>query len=304
MRRGRAVCSRFVSISDALHQRCRLGRIVAVALKIDAGPVRGRIRGRILTHGAVTKSHWVAMKTGLCSALVVTSVVVVAACGGSAPPVKTSKSSEPSHAGVASQGSSLTEDNAEVPERCIKRKGACLPPVKWAEKLCQDVYPDVALYMFRKGSPWERFYMRTGLNAVNGWGSTIAEDLVRGEEVIPINYRGNKDGFVVQGSEGTFDVLRWNGSCVTLDLAEVTKDQPGAPKVPRIEWRALSEPVQEALMADNRVASAVRSRQKECRGATIGRVTAECERLDRELGSVIARYVRDGGGVPLPPSHP
>lgn len=245
------------------------------------------------------------MNLGVRLGLVVTSVVVAAACGGSAPPVKTSKSSEPDDVRVASRGSSLTEDSADgVPSRCIKRKGACLPPVKWAEKLCQDVYPDVALYMFRKGSPWDRYYMRTGLNAVNGWGSTIAEDLVTGEEVIPINYRGNKEGFVVEGSEGTFDVLRWNGSCVTLDLAEVTKNRPGTPKVSRIEWRSLSDSVQKALLADNRVASAVHSRQKECRGATIGKVTAECERLDRELGSVIARYVRDGGGVPVPAHHP
>lgn len=237
--------------------------------------------------------------------LLLTSVVLTVACGGTAPSVKTSKSSEPDDVLVASRESRLTdEDSAGVPSKCIKRKGACLPPVKWAEKLCQDVYPDVALYMFRKGSPYDRFYMRTGLNAVNGWGSTVAEDLVKGEEVIPINYRGNKEGFVVEGSEGTFDVLRWNGSCVTLDLSEVTKARPSMPKVSRIEWRSLSEPVQQALMSDNRIASAVRSRQKECRGATIGRVTAECERLDRELGSVIAEFVRDVGRVPSPPVHP
>src|SRR5690606_4584123 len=137
-----------------------------------------------------------------------------------------------------------------------------------------------------------------------GWGHTVAEDLIQGEEVIPINFRGQKDGFVVEGSQGTFDVIRWNGSCVTLDLAEVTKDRPGTPKSSRIEWRSLSDQVQNALMEDARVSQAVRMRQKECRGATIGRVTAECERLDRELGTVIARYVRDGGGVPLPPIHP
>ncbi len=244
------------------------------------------------------------MKTVLRFGLVCVSVAFAAACGGSAPAVKTSKSSEPDDVGLASKESGLTESKEAVPSKCIKRKGACLPPVKWAEKLCQDVYPDVALYMFRKGSPWDRYYMRTGLNAVNGWGTTIAEDLVQGEEVIPINFRGQKDGFVVEGSQGTFDVLRWNGSCVTLDLAEVTKDRPGAPKVSRIEWRSLSDQVQSALMEDSRVAQAVNARQRECRGATIGKVSAECERLDRELGTVIARYVRDGGGIPLPPIHP
>lgn len=236
---------------------------------------------------------------------VITLAVTVAACGGGAGPAKVAKHDDGNVRSVATQDSELAHHEAEpVPSKCVKRKGACLPPVKWAERLCQDVYPDVALYMFREGSPWVRYYMRTGLNAVNGWGATIDENLVQGEEVIPINYRGQKDGLVVEGSEGTFDVLRWNGSCVTLDLAEVTKDRPGAPKTSSIEWRSLSEPVKDALLQDQTVAEAVRGRQRECKGASIGRVTAECVRLDRNLGTVIAKYVRNGGGVPVPPTHP
>jgi hypothetical protein len=236
----------------------------------------------------------------------VTLAVTLAACGGPTP-AKVAKQSDGDVAEVevATQESGLEQKASEpVPNKCVKRKGACLPPVKWAERLCQDVYPDLALYMFREGSPWARFYMRTGLNAVNGWGSTLDENLVQGEEVIPINYRGQKDGLVVEGSEGTFDVLRWNGSCVTLDLAEVTKDRPGAPKTSTIDWRSLSGSVQEALLENDNVAEAVRGRQRECKGATIGRVSSECVRLDRNLGTVIAKYVRGGGGVPLPSDHP
>lgn len=237
----------------------------------------------------------------------VTLAVTLAACGGGPTPAKVAKHDDGNvgEVEVARKDSALEREEAEpVPSKCVKRKGACLPPVKWAERLCQDVYPDVALYMFRHGSPWVRYYMRTGLNAVNGWGATIDENLVQGEEVIPINYRGHKDGLVVEGSQGTFDVLRWNGSCVTLDLAEVTKDRPGTPKNSSIEWRSLSEPVQNALMQDDTVAEAVRGRQRECKGASIGRVSAECVRLDRNLGTVIAKYVRNGGGVPVPPTHP
>lgn len=227
-------------------------------------------------------------------------------CGGSAPPAESSATakSAPEMKVSKSKRKAAAQKEVPVPSRCVKRKGACMPPVKWAERLCQDVYPDLALYMFRKGSPWDRFYMRVGLNAVNGWGPTVAENLVAGEEVIPINYRGQRDGFIVEGSLGTFDVLRWNGSCVTLDMGEVTAKAPGTPRNSRIEWRHLSESTQDALMANQDVAEAVRERQRECKGATIGRVTAECERLDRELAGVIARYVRNGGGVPVPQYHP
>lgn len=250
-----------------------------------------------------TKGAMPAMKAYLQLGTFITLAGSLAACGGGAAPAKVAKHDD-GRVEVASQDSKLEEEAEPVPTKCVKRKGACLPPVKWAEKLCQDVYPDVALYMFRGGSPWDRYYMRTGLNAVNGWGNTLDENLVQGEEVIPINYRGHKDGLVVEGSQGTFDVLRWNGSCVTLDLAEVTNKPPGNPKTSSIEWRSLSEPVQKALMRDPTVAEAVRGRQRECRGASIGRVTAECVRLDRNLGTVIAQYVRNGGGVPVPPSHP
>lgn len=260
--------------------------------------------GMDLDGGRPTECDRGTMNTGVRLGLKLAALALAVGCGGTAPQVKTSKSGEPEDVAVGAKTSRASASAEPVPSRCIKRKGTCLPPVKWAQKLCQDVYPDVALYMFQKGSPWDRYYMRTGLNAVNGWGNTMSEDLVAGEEVIPISYRGNKDGFVVEGSEGTFDVLRWNGSCVTLDLAEVTRDRPGTPKSSRIEWRALSTSVQDALMEDQRVAKAVKSRQKECKGATIGKVSAECERLDRELGSVIARHVRDVGAMPPPASHP
>jgi hypothetical protein len=180
-----------------------------------------------------------------------------------------------------------------------------MPPTKWAERLCQQgVYQDLALYMFRAGTPWTRFYMRTGLNAVNGWGPTVSEDLVSQEEVIPINFRRQSDSFQVEGSEGTYDVLRWNGSCVTLDVGEVTRIEPDRPRHSRVEWKALSEDMQQALLQDDEVGSVFHARRRECKGASIGRVTKDCEVLDKKLVDVIARYVRRARELPEPREHP
>lgn len=180
-----------------------------------------------------------------------------------------------------------------------------MPPIRWAEALCQGgIYQDVALYMFRAGTPWTRFYMRTGLNAVNGWGPTVAEDLVAREEVIPINYRRQSQSFHVEGSEGTFDVLRWNGSCVTLDANEITSASPSAPRNSRVDWRELSEDMQSALLEDGEVESVYQARRRECKGASIGRVTKACEDLDRKLVDVIASYVRSAKHLPRPKTHP
>lgn len=225
---------------------------------------------------------------------------VVSACGSSTP--------EPEHASSeisSDEGEQLVSKKPEgVPSQCVQRMGACMPPITWAESVCQEVYPDLALYMFRKGTPWTRYYMRTGLNAVNGWGPTVDEDLVFQEEVIVINHRLRKDALDVEGSAGTFDVIRWNGSCVTLDVNEVTPKQPRRPKHSRVDFRALGEAMQEALLNDETIKQTYRERRKECRGASIGRVTKRCEVLDGQLGDVIAEYVRESSELPLPSAAP
>lgn len=228
--------------------------------------------------------------------LLAASAVAALACG-SAPPPETPQTSEVSADVEVSA-------NEPVPSKCIFRKGACMPPVKWAERLCNGVYQDLALYMFQQGTPWTRFYMKTGLNAVNGWGPTIAEDMQRGEEVIVVNYRRNSESFSVEGSLGTYDVFRWNGSCVTLDVSEVTSDAPRSPKHSRIEWRSLSDEMQNALLRTPELGKLHEERRKACKGASIGEVTDKCERLDHELNDLVAKHTRTQRALPKPKLHP
>lgn len=225
----------------------------------------------------------------------------VAACGGNASDPKAPVESQSAPGEVAGE---TTELGGGIPLRCIMRKGACMPPIKWAERLCGDVYQDLALYMFQDGTPWTRYYMRMGLNAVNGWGPTVAEDLVKHEEVLVINHRLRKDALEVEGSEGTYDVLRWNGSCVTLDMAEVTSRTPGTPRQARVDWRTLSERMQNALLEDSEVQDTYERRRKACKGISIGMVTKECEVLDGQLVDVIARHVRSARTLPEPERYP
>jgi hypothetical protein len=221
------------------------------------------------------------------------------ACG-STPPPKSSRDSEYTASTSAPQAAAAEQPEVDVPSRCVTRKNACMPPIQWAEKLCGDVYPDLALYMFQDGTPWTRFYMKMGLNAVNGWGPTVGEDLLQREEVLVINHRLTKDALEVEGSLGTYDVFRWNGSCVTLDVNEVTSNTPNQREVPRIDFRALSDPMVDALLRSSDVAETHQERRKECKGVSIGRVTKRCEDLDKELGRVVADYVRETDDLPVP----
>lgn len=223
---------------------------------------------------------------------------------GSAPEPKTSAKSDNVSSTSTPEAVAADQPDEGVPSRCVTRKNACMPPIKWAEKVCGDVYPDLALYMFQDGTPWTRFYMKMGLNAVNGWGPTLGEDLLQREEVLVINHRLSRDALEVEGSLGTYDVFRWNGSCVTLDVNEVTKKTPNQVEVPRIDFRALSDPMQDALMRSTQVSDTHEERRKECKGASIGRVSARCEQLDKELGRVVADYVRETDDLPVPDALP
>jgi hypothetical protein len=202
------------------------------------------------------------------------------------------------------EAAAAAQSDEGVPNRCVQRKNACMPPIQWAEKLCGDVYPDLALYMFREGTPWTRFYMKLGLNAVNGWGPTVDEDMVAQEEVLVINHRLTRDSIEVEGSLGTYDVFRWNGSCVTLDVNEVTSRTPSSPRNSRIEWKALSNPMQEALMKDSTIANSFEERRKACKGASVGLVTQRCEELDKEFMHNVAEYVRNTEELPEPSALP
>lgn len=226
------------------------------------------------------------------------------ACGGNPDP-KSGANARASETKTLEPAVAAAQQPEEaVPTRCVKRMNACMPPIKWAENLCGDVYEDLALYMFREGTPWTRFYMKTGLNAVNGWGPTLDEDMVTREEVLVINHRLSKDALQVEGSDGTYDVFRWNGSCVTLDVNEVTAKKPSQVENPRIDWLALSDPMRDTLMKNSEVAELHEQRRIACKGASVGRVTQECEELDKEFMALVADTVRHTTDLPTPAELP
>lgn len=240
------------------------------------------------------------MKSRLFVVTVLTSCVA-AACGGEEPAPKAPVAERPRADDDVQESQ---ENTASIPSKCLDRKGACMPPIRWAERLCEDVYEDLALYMFRKGTPYTRYYMRIGLNAVNGWGPTIDENLVTGEEVLVVNHRLRRDTVQVEGSEGTYDVLRWNGACVTLDMNRVTKRKPSRVRNARIDWRSLDSRYQDLILADSDVAEAHERRRKACKGASVGRATGDCQALDGEFLEAVANYVRQTEELPQPNKFP
>jgi hypothetical protein len=199
------------------------------------------------------------------------------------------------------------EDSKQIPTECSKlSKETCVPAGKWVSRLCSDVYADVAIFMFQSGSPWQRMYLTRETDAVNAsGGASVVGKLAFDEEVLVLRHRvAGADDIQVGTGSGSYDALRWDGSCVSLEGEEVTSNAPPRAKTSRIEWRWLGEDMQQALRKDSTVDETYVARKKECKGVTMGSVSKKCEQLDGKLIQITADYVRGASGLPQPQHQP
>jgi hypothetical protein len=226
------------------------------------------------------------------------------ACGSSPPPV----AAHPKHAHKVAKEDTPESPAAHgsLPRRCARgRHSECVPPPGWVKRLCDDVYPDVALHMFRPGTPWKRLYMLARAEPFNasGGASLLGDRLERGEEVIALKRRGEGEGVQVGDTSG-YDVLRWNGACATIHDGDFAEQEPNTVRHSKIEWRKLGLPVRSALEAEPDIAEAQEERRKACKGQSIGIVSDTCEADDNRFMDEIVRYVRGGAKLPPPAKMP
>jgi hypothetical protein len=241
------------------------------------------------------------------------AAALLAACGGSptpapSPALSASAGAEaPPPKDQPASASEAPKPFTEVPASCEARDDKlCLPPIAFVKRLCGGFYVDVALSMFTKGTPWTRGYLRREVEAWNASGGVSSSDkLVLDEEVLLVDRReADKGGMVVSGSTGSYDVLRWDGTCASLMGEEVTTKTPGAPKHAKIPWKSLGEPLREALLANEKIGKIAADRKKECKGATMGEVSTKCVKADTMLSVSVVEYVRGGGALPPPSKMP
>lgn len=234
------------------------------------------------------------------------AAALLMACGSSnsqpskSPAVKTVAHSTQR---VAPRKSAVTA--AGLPARCERAQWPCTPPRAWVARLCEDVYPDVALHMFSPESPWQRFYLLKDSEPVNasGGASLLGDKMRRGEEVIVLKRNRTNNG-VFTSDIGGYDILRWNGACATVHDGEFAVKPLAYVGHAYLNWRELGLPLRQALEADPTVGAVYLEKRRQCRSASVGRVTADCEDYDRKLVEHVVRYVRDGGKLPKPTKTP
>lgn len=193
-----------------------------------------------------------------------------------------------------------------IPTACASSAdGICVPDPGFVKRLCSASYPDVALVLMAKGSPFTHMFMRA---AVDGWnaegGASARARLSFDEEVLVLKRRAAPTNGVVVGAGAGYLVMRWDGNCYTLEEGELTAKKPPAPKHSSIPWRFYSDKTKAALLENGKIRAAFQKRGKECKGATSGEVTRSCEAADAALSSAVVTEIRGGASIPNPDRRP
>ena len=232
-------------------------------------------------------------------------LLVSVSCGSTPEPVAPPAKVQAKPAKAAKKKPAPAHDAFGLPASCAKKKWPCVPPAKWVAKLCEDVYPDVALHMFGPRSPWQRFYMLKNADPFNasGGASLMGDKMRRGEEVIALR-RHNAGGGMSTSDIGGYDVLRWNGACATVHDGEFQIRPLSELGHAHLEWREIGLPLRQALEADPDVNATYEEKRRQCKGVSLGRVSADCEDYVKKLVDEVVRYVRDGGKLPKPAKAP
>jgi hypothetical protein len=242
--------------------------------------------------------------------------LILVACGGSTPAAESpaeEKEEKSDPVGSQDEASETGAEEAEeevvgVPTKCVKDTPVCEPGKKFVKKLCNDSFPSLALNMFSGGTPWTRAYLAVrDVEPVNAFGGLSGgEHLTLDEEVIVLFQTMSDDPNAIQVSgSGSYQVLRWNGTCATLQEGELRMQRPGRPKAAKVTWRFLENGTREALRQNETITETYRARKKACRGATMGQVSAKCEKLDKKLHQIVVDTVREGSiELPTPEKLP
>ena len=234
--------------------------------------------------------------------------VLLFACGGSTatqPGPSTAGAAPPDPSSAAADASSASSSpppppsavspspSLAFPTACADKSAEiCTPSPGFVDWLCTKSHQDVALALFSSGTPFTRMYLRGKM-----------DELAWDEEVLALRFHGvPKGGIQVGSAAGSYDVLRWDGTCsMVVDADMLTKNKPGRPKTAKVKWHRLADKTQTALLgSSDAVKRAHAKRGSECHGAMTGDVSASCEKADGALIDAIVGYMRGGGSVPAP----
>lgn len=239
------------------------------------------------------------------------ALAVAAACGGGSKPATeptttaSSASSDGADPSASAAASTAAPAPKSIPTTCAGgTTDPCVPDPAFVSRLCNGSFPDVGLALMQKSSPFTRAWLKGDVDGWNADGASARAKLLFDEEVLLLKKRdAGKSGMQVSGS-GSYQVMRWDGFCYTLEEGTLSFKAPPKPKASGITWRFLENPTKDALLNDAAVKAANDKRNKECKGVVSGDVTLACQKADEALSAAVTAAVRAGLSVPTPVKLP
>ena len=140
----------------------------------------------------------------------------------------------------------------------------------------------------------------------SGGGFTHRAQLAFDEEVIVLSRHAapSMGGIVMTGQMASYDVLRWDGSCVSVMEGELTTRRPPAPKPAPVPWSRLEEGTRRALLTSPKVKATHDSLGKACSSVSSPAEKKTCDKADRAFTQAVADFVRGGAPLPAPSRRP
>lgn len=216
--------------------------------------------------------------------------------------------------GEETRDEAKADEPAPLPSSCeaegtLKDAKLCMPDRAYAKKLCGGVYPEVALGLFGKGTPFTRVYLAGDVEAWNASGGrTHRMKLAFDEEVLVLAKNGAAamGGIVMTGAQNSYDVLRWDGTCVSIMDGELTTKRPPTPKPAELAFSRLEEPTRHALLEAPKVKARHAALGKACviSATATSADNKACDRADKAFAQAIVESVRNGAALPSPSRRP
>jgi hypothetical protein len=221
------------------------------------------------------------------------------------PSPQNTETAPPSTQAVTSETLPDNKLVAAMPKACTSHKD-CAPPKQFADAACHGRYPSMAIAMFEKHTPWQRLYLKAvTIEAVNAYGDrNTSAPLVFGEEVLVLRGLTQPKAGHVQVSSSDIDVLRWDGTCVTVarELFSTTR-MPNVVQA-AVEWRYLEDSFQQALLKSKYVSIRYEQYRAACKSSRASDPESQCHKATDRLNEAIGVAVRDGLTLPQPEKLP
>lgn len=160
--------------------------------------------------------------------------------------------------------------------------------------------------MFEKEAPWEHGYVRVEeIQAKNSQGGPVADvSLVFTEEVVVLRRRPQPKSEIGMEILGSYDVLRFDGTCAILAEDEFDFRRPYRTKLAPLAWRQLDPDIREALERAEPIVVAQKMQEADCHGLYIGGGDSQCRRATEKLTAAIMKELNRGLPLPTPKKVP